>query len=325
MLHHTLTKVLIKYQNWLQSKSLSPRTITGFVNQISRFLEWLEQEKQIINPSHIDRELIEQYHHHILHRSKKTISVGTLYSRLVELKNFGRFLSEKQVLGFNPASLIKLPTKPRRKKNIDNIPSTKDIQEVLKFIDSNSITGKRDSLLILFAAQTGFRNFEICKLIWDDIYFDESKVFVAGKGGIEEFLPLSSNLLEKFKEYRNTVHPRLFTTKRNSPKSDKTQSFELVFPSKSGLQITGNNLNDIIKTLSKKADIGKIINPKDLRDYFINTLIDSGMGIRDVTAFARHSCIDTTSRWYIAKSGVEKLREAQEKYNSFFDLNNEEF
>lgn len=321
-LNEEFTQIIRTYEKWLITEKCKERTITGFTNQISRFLEWLQNEMKVNTIKKVDAEVIAEYELHIMNRAPKGkgVKIAGLYSRLVEIRKFGKFLKARGYLRYNPASEVKLPKRPRTKKNLHDIPTVEIVNELQGHIDISKNLGQRDYLIIQILAKLGLRNHEVCKLKWHNIMLDDEKVFIGGKGGSEEYLPLDRKLTEALKYYQNEIHPLLYGRKRSSPKSKRQVDTRLVFPSKTGLQMTENSLRDLLTRLSKKSGVTKNVTPKDLRDFFINTLINRGVPIRDVSALARHRDIQTTYQWYIANKGIEKLREVLERHNPFFDI-----
>lgn len=324
-LNATFSKLLKDYENWLISKRKADSTIDGFVSQISRCLEWLQDDMKIDNIKKINSSIMMKYENHIQNRTstKSILKDSNIYTRLVEVRNFGKFLKARGHLRFNPCIEIELPVRNQKKKELSNIPNIDDINSMQQLIDTKKILGQRDYIAIQMLAKLGLRSFELRKATWDDIDFVDETIFVIGKDGSEDYLPLDKKLIEALKYYKNEIHPKIYKGKRNAPKSDRKPNRNLIFPSKTGLKMTSDNLNVLVKGYAKKAMLKRKFTPKDIRDFFINTLVNKGLPIKDVSALARHEDIQTTYKWYIAKSDTKKLREALEKSNPFFELDSE--
>jgi len=163
------------------------------------------------------------------------------------------------------------------------IPTTEDINKLLKTCSRRTKIDKRDKTIIYTLATLGLRASELCNLNLDDIDWVHRLLRVKGKGGKIRYIPIPQKLLDgrtypSFKNYikkwrMNTDKKALFTTQQG--------------------RLTPVRLRTIIK---KRARMAKIpwIHPHSLRHYAATNWLRAGLNIRVVQELLGHESIETT-------------------------------
>ena len=118
-----------------------------------------------------------------------------------------------------------------------------------------------------------------------DIFRKEGFIRVKGKGNKERLVPLGNTALRElefyFERYRN--HLAIDPGARN-----------LVFLNRRGKGLTRVMIFTIIKELTSKAGINKVISPHTFRHSFATHLIEGGADLRAVQEMLGHESILTT-------------------------------
>nr|WP_275443045.1 tyrosine-type recombinase/integrase [Pseudoalteromonas sp. OOF1S-7] len=132
---------------------------------------------------------------------------------------------------------------------------------------------------------TGVRVSELSGIDLSDIYINEKKIKIMGKGSRERFVYLTDQeivkLLKNYIDNRPICapnHSQLLTNSRGQPASTQF-------------------LRKLIKTLSQQSNTQLKVTPHMLRHSAACELLESGLDIRFVQRLLGHSSISTTERY----------------------------
>ena len=202
------------------------------------------------------------------------------------------------ILNKDITASIKRPKKERK------IPAVLTKEEVKRLIAA--LTNQKSKLMISLIYACGFRVSELVNLKPVDLEFEE-KIGHArqAKGRKDRIFNIPDFLLNDLKkqaeQQRHAHQTYLFT----GPKG----------------QLSVRNLQKIVQTARKRAEIQKNVHPHTLRHSFATHLLESGTDIRMIQELLGHANLNTTQQYaHISaeqikkvKSPIDTLNEMKEK------------
>ncbi|HBT86390.1 MAG TPA: recombinase [Porphyromonadaceae bacterium] len=268
-----------KFIDYLRyEKNYSSLTEISYLNDITQFEEFVENEIGNFVPSEIDVDIIRIWMSTLIEKGMKP---STVNRKLSSLKAFFNFMEKKKHVSGNPAKLVSGIKTPKV------LPVFVNDKEMTKILDnpenySDDFKGYRDRFLIELFYVTGIRRAELISLKDNDIDFNTCTLKIMGKGNKERFIPFSDETKKKIQEYINVRDAEienksafLFVKEDGEPLYP-----ELVY------KIIHDHLKNI-STLSKKS-------PHVLRHSFATEMMNNGAEINAVKELLGHSSLSST-------------------------------
>jgi len=239
--------------------------------------------------------------------NKGKIAVRTVARRLSALRQFYRYLVSENVREDEPTSTIESPKQGR------TLPKTLSESEVTALIKTAGSKGNAEStrlvclLEMLYA--TGLRVSELVGLPMSAIDQKGKFIIVAGKGGKERMVPLSTPAQKSLDAYLNVRKEHV------GPESSSAQE-KWVFPSKTSDSghLTRQRFAQLLKDLAREAKIDETrVSPHILRHAFATHLLKNGADLRSVQKMLGHADI-TTTQVYTHILGEDTKKTVEEKH-----------
>ncbi|MEO6693777.1 MAG: site-specific tyrosine recombinase/integron integrase [Ignavibacteria bacterium] len=209
---------------------------------------------------------------------QKKYSKKTLSRKISVLKSFFKFLSFKNYIPKNPASLLVFPKLEKR------LPSFFSEKEMGKLLDEKYITELKiiDKAIIELFYSTGIRLSELINLKIGNVNFSKRTVKVFGKGSKERLVPFGKKAEAALKNYlaiREICN---------------INALEFLFINNTGKKLYPVQVSRLVKkNLSLVSDLKKR-SPHVLRHTFATHLLDKGADIRAVRDMLGHESLSTT-------------------------------
>lgn len=255
-------------------------TIMAYRNDLHQICEFLRREG-VEHWSQVSREHIAKYLLEM--REGLAYRPTTIARRLAALKSFFRFLRTTGRTTNNPVANLDAP---RVQKDLPQVLSAEQINNLLRQVDSNTISGMRDLAMLQVLYSTGMRASELVALNSEDVHFEHGVLYYPGREGItgrERILPLSSLALEALRRYLEMARPHLL----------RRLNQEALFLNHHGERLTRQGFWLIIKGYARQAGI-TTITPHMLRHSFAILMLKGGMELRSVQELLGHAHISTT-------------------------------
>lgn len=287
----TNEEILVEYKNELKRTGKSQNTVTGYLNNISQFLSWIDQSNGEVN---LERDGITatdvRLYRSYLDTSKK-YKLSAINTKLAAIQNFCNFLSTT----YNKEA-IKVEKKKGHINPKVEVLSKQELYQFLKYVDINA--NLLHKTIVYTILNTGMRESEVADLELNDIAnLDSTKcsriIIRNGKGDKYREVNISG-------EYKSLL--REYLSYRPTSSSDK------VFIGTRGA-ISANGIYKIISRLGQQK--GLHVYPHMLRHQYLTTLAKNCTTLEDMKALqeiAGHSSIETTMKFYVHSS-----EEAKEK------------
>lgn len=269
------------YQNYLLlERSLSKNTVDGYIRDVKKFSDFFSQKipSKIYNTIESDdfQEFLS-----FLHDEK--ISARSQSRAISSIKSFYKYLLLEKLINSNPSELIETPKIGRK---LPEFLSIEEIDTLISSIDRSKPDGERNVAIIEVLYGCGLRVSELINLSISEIYWDEGFIRIIGKGNKQRLVPLGSVATKHLKIYLNSI--------RNQHKKIENGCEDIVFLNKLGNKISRVMIFKIIKSLTLKSGIKKIVSPHTLRHSFATHLVEGGADLRAVQEMLGHESITTT-------------------------------
>jgi len=277
-------------------KGLSKNTIEAYGHGLSRFFNDLK-EKGVHEIQEIGKFHVRGF---LLSLRKRGLSTRTIVRNLVVIRTFFRFLAQEGILGANPIENLE---SPKVEKNLPEILTLREIEQLLERPDLRTPLGKRDRAMLEMLYATGMRVSELTQLPTHQVSLEGGYVLLYGKGSKERIVPLGSEairwVLLYLKESRGVLA--------------KGKESPFLFINRSGKPMSRQRFWKSLKDYARKAGLRKRITPHLLRHSFASHLLEGGADLRSVQMMLGHADISTT-QIYTHVTG-ERLKKVHQHYH----------
>lgn len=269
-------------------------TVESYIEDIYKYLEYIEKNKHIYNALDIDSNSIINY---LSYLDKNNYEKSTIVRKITSIKLFHKYLNEK----YNIPDISTKIDKPRVRRKLPNILTIEEVDNLLNIQLSNAYDFRNKAMLELMYS-SGLRVSELVELKIKDIDLDNGYVKCFGKGSKERIVPIGELAVDYLKkyiyEYRDSMKKGYYT--------------ENVFLNNHGKKISRQGFFLIIKEISKEKKIEKNITPHMLRHSFATHLLNNGADLRTIQEMLGHSSITTTQIYTNVSTDI--LKENYELY-----------
>lgn len=273
----------------------------NYINHVCSFIDFIKNTYNIdfndyeqigrIKALHIN-EYINQYNYKEINGRKTKNTNCYKANKLSALRNFFEFLSDNEIISYNPCLKIKTPKDKRMHKIISL--NEKEIQTIKQNIENGVGTQRainyqkkwinRDMLIVLLGIATGLRVSAICNINVQDIDFKRKSIKVVEKGNIEKEVFIPENIFQyinKWMEDRENILNGI--------------DIEALFISSQKRRITTNAVRNMLSKYT--YNISKHITPHKLRSTTATTLLKKTNNIYLVAKVLGHKNIQNTKRY----------------------------
>ena len=258
---------------------MAANTISAYLNDISKFAQYLDFAGKKFEVENIDVEDIKKF---ITWINELGMQVSSQSRVISGLKSFFGFLLIEDVITTDPTLLLEMP---RISKLLPDTLNIEEINSIVEAVDASKPEGIRNKAIIEVLYGCGLRVTELINLKISNLFIQEEYLKVIGKGNKERIMPVGSVALKFIRIYLEEVRVHI----------DIRNGFEdYVFLSRLGSALSRVAVFNIVKDLAARAGINKSISPHTFRHSFATHLIEGGADLRAVQEMLGHSSITTT-------------------------------
>lgn len=270
---------IIEYKLYLNTElRLSENSINSYLTDIIKYCEFLEKERNIIDPEQITVDDVRSF---LALLNREHISPSSQSRKLSALKSFHKFLVREKYATVNVAKLV---SNPKQEKKLPVVLSVDEVDALLNSFDLTSPIDFRNKAMVELTYASGLRVSELIDLKISDLHMQMGFIKVFGKGSKERIVPVNKEAIEIISEYLENIRPKFANIK----------SKDYLFLNKNGEQLTRQNFFLMIKDKAKKVGITKDISPHKLRHSFASHLLERGLDLRLIQEMLGHEDISTT-------------------------------
>ncbi len=276
--------------NWLESKkgyetflriekSLSPNSVSAYVNDINKLISFVEEFYPNLTPETVKLAQLRKF---VEWMNQKGISPRTQARTISGIKSFYKFLLIEEAVENDPTTLVE---SPRIGRKLPEILTDDEINRLIEAIDDSKAEGLRNKAILETLYSCGLRVSELVDLKLSNLHFEQEFLRIAGKGERERLVPISKRAIEDIKKYLINSRKKLVIEK----------GFEnVVFLNRRGKKLSRVMIFTIIKNLADKIKLEKNISPHTFRHSFASALVQGGADLRTVQEMLGHESILTT-------------------------------
>ena len=302
-----MTTILDDFKKYLQSQDLAKLTLTGYLSDLSLFIQWFEKmNRETFALERVTPSDAKEYKDYLLNAERR--KANTINRKLAALSALMRWARETGQIQVDPLERIKgIRTVAGSPKWLDKHAQfslqraiEKDLQVSRLRFPKRWVTRQRDASLTIFMLHTGLRLNECMKLHLSDVEISDRKGSVLvqnGKGGKQRSIPLNAEARKALDEWLKV-----------RPKGDDFLWVAIEADDCSGL--TGRTVQRVLKRYAQDAGLDELT-PHILRHTFAKNLVNNGVSLEQVAMLLGHSSLNTT-RIYITPS-QQDLQKAVEK------------
>ena len=270
MQKEALDKYVEKSITELKLRGSSPRTIGSYLFFLKPFLETID------NPEKISLDKVKFFLAGLIDRysnKSRSLAVSSL-----------RFFFKRVV--DRPDIFVKLEVPKKEKK----LPSVLSPEEVKSLIDVTEHLKSRLILKMLYSS--GLRVSELVNLTPNNLDFQQNIGWVRkGKGSKDRIFKIAESLSRQLQKY----------IVKNPGK--------YVFPGTNSKPMSTRNVQLLIKTAAKKANINKKVTPHTLRHSFATHLLENGENLLVIQQLLGHENLETTSIYtHISQDQIKRVK-----------------
>lgn len=268
------------YTHFLRiEKSLSMNSVGAYVQDLQKFVQFLEARGLELQPQTITEQLLREFLKWVHELGMSPRSQARVLSGI---KSYFRFLMMEEVISDDPTALLETPKIGRK---LPVVLSVEEIDRMISKIDLSKPEGHRNRAIIEVLYSCGLRVSELTGLRLSMIHADKGFIQVIGKGDKERLVPIGGKALREINNYLPW---------RNKLPVIDSRSGDILFLNRRGKQLTRVMIFTIVKDLASKAGIRKQVSPHTFRHSFATHLIDGGADLRAVQEMLGHESILTT-------------------------------
>ncbi|MDR0544077.1 MAG: tyrosine recombinase XerD [Odoribacteraceae bacterium] len=257
-------------------RGLSRNSVEAYANDIRKLALFCENATPPLPPDGASYAALKRYL-----KSLHDSGVGerTQARNVSSLRSFFRYLVTDGALTLDPTEKLESPRCPR------TLPGVLSIGEIEALINAagKDDKGQRDRAIIETLYSCGLRVSELINLRLSDVNFRVGFVKVLGKGNKERIVPLGTKAKEEITAYRK-ARETLLAGRRE----------DILFLNRFGRKLSRVSVFNIIKDLTLKAGVCKVVSPHTLRHSFASHLVNGGADIRVVQGMLGHASILTS-------------------------------
>ena len=269
-----MNDLLAIYIESLKNNKLTRNTVEAYTRDVKRFIKFTEYRSETVET--VDYITIMAYSEYLKKEGKANSSIAR---SIVSVRNYYKYLIKNGFVEHDPTAYFSIP---KIKRNIPQILSIEEIDELLNQPDDLTVKGCRDKAMLELMYATGIKVSELLSLTIYDINLELLYIRCNNGKKNERIIPIGSHAvrcLSQYLEIRSTINLNNLSLLFLNTKSDK---------------MTRQGFWKIIKEYAKMTNIKKTINCYTLRHSFAVHLLQNGAGITSVQELLGHNSMATT-------------------------------
>lgn len=266
------------YHEFIQSVSTNTNTGKTYAAALLTFMDYLDANN-LRNLNTVTPLDIQQYKNTLLGRG---YSANTVNVKLSAVRAFFAWVEVIAPPFRSPASNVKGVKQDTEHKK--SALTAEQVKTVLNTVDTRTVLGVRDYVMLLFMFSLGLRTCEICRLDKNDVEQIDGKfilhVWGKGKTGKSQVAVIPGGIMNGLKWYIE--------------RRGKDTEPEL-FRAKNGGRLNSQTLSHVVKRYFRAAGLdGEQYTAHSTRHTAITLAACKGVGLYDLQQFARHAKPETT-------------------------------
>ncbi len=268
---------VFKYLTYLDKElNYSSETIKNYEIDLIYFNKYLNENNY--NYLKLTKDNIRNY---LKYLDSFKLSNKTIARKLSSLRSYYDYLLVNNYITSNIFSAI---SNPKVEKKLPKVLNYEEIETLFDSIDTNTIYGVRNRLILELIYSSGFRLSEVISIKLKDINKGDLSIKIMGKGSKERVVYYGAYVAKYLELYLNNSRSILL--------NNKTSEYLLI--NKFGNPLGKSMIEKIVKNSAKEVCLKHNISPHTLRHSFATHLLNSGADIKTVQNLLGHESLGTT-------------------------------
>ncbi|MDT8324460.1 MAG: site-specific tyrosine recombinase XerD [Bacteroidota bacterium] len=260
-------------------RGFSDHSIAAYMQDVRRYLSWLDEEKGITTSADIGLRDITDFLSDLREAGLASASMARAIS---SIRHYHRFLLQEGLSDSNPSEQLDTPALTR---HLPLVLTTEETIAILEQPDTQDVLGIRDRAILETLYATGIRVSELTSLTVDQFLASDQLVRVFGKGRKERIIPIGGQAMLWIDLYLRRSRPRLLRSGKPTPH---------MFLNNRGGGLSRMTILTITKKYASRAGISRDVHPHTFRHSFATHLLEGGADLRSVQEMLGHADISTT-------------------------------
>lgn len=276
-----MDQLLDEFLHYLSNgKMSSNQTIRAYASDLNHFHNFIQnqtlQQIRQIETDHI--------RHYFASLKEEGYKNSTLVRKLASLRAFFKYLKDqKELIDESPTRRMKYPTKDQ---SLPTYLTEEEMSQLLNATNTDTLTGKRDRVVLELFYSTGIRVGELHQLDFRNVDMNTGTLRIQGKGDKERIVPIGEEALESMKSYIHSWEAEKEMTFQNGESA--------LIRNKFGNRLSRRSLRRVVSKYAKKLETEKEISPHTLRHTFATHMLKNGADLRTLQKFLGHENLHTT-------------------------------
>lgn len=291
-MHETIERFLSTLRD---EKGYSDNTIVAYRNDLSQFLDYLNEEGCADGWDAVSETDLQDYVDCL--KFEHEYASATVARKVAATKSFFRYLASEGAVDQDPSASL---DSPKVRKYLPTSISQQEVERLLQAPrKAQGMRAVRDSALLEILYATGMRVSEVVALDVDDVDIAGGSVHCSSRSGRgrERQIPIYPRAVDALGAYVNEARKRLLDDKEESA----------LFLNHRGRRLTRQGLWLIIKKYVEESGVSSSVTPHTLRHTFATHLLNGGADVHEVQGLLGHANVSTTQVY--TQISDERLRE----------------
>lgn len=262
---------------------LSSNTLTAYIHDITRFLEFCDDLG--VDPLHAGIDVLSCY---LQSLTRAGYASASIVRYMLSLQTFYGYLQDDKKIDSNPVRALDLPQVEQR---LPDVLSRESMDKMFAGIDPTDRFAVRDRAILELFYASGLRVSELVELHIEDWHPTLALLKVRGKGAKDRVVPVHSVAGKLLDVYLRDHRPALAAVK-----CERAKLSSVFFLSRAGLPLTRCAIWLLIRRISKRAGLNPV-HPHTLRHTFASHLLSGGANLRVIQEILGHADVKTTQRY----------------------------
>lgn len=274
-------------------RKLSRHTVDGYGRDLWQFLTGIVQVDGPVE--NVEDLSVDQVRFFLNRQQREGASARTQARKVSALRQFFRFLHQREWVQVNPMKMIRSPKQP---KSVPKTLGEVQVTQLLLSPSADSAGGLRDRAMLEVLYATGLRVSELVSLTFQQLRMDPGYLIIMGKGRKERLVPMGQHARNQVERYLQEGRPQL----QRVPNV-------YVFLSRLGRPMSRQAFWQLVKKHAVQAGIpSKRISPHVLRHSFATHLLNHGADLRAIQMMLGHADLSTTQIYTeVARQRLKQL------------------
>ncbi len=269
---------LKEFKNYLRlEKGLADNSIEAYLRDVKHLQQYTEPLG--IEPPDVS---VEQMQSVISLMTEMEIAPTTQCRIVSGWRTFFNMLLLNDVRNDNPAKMLTTPLRP---DHLPDVLTDEEVTAIQDTFDRSTPNGERNFVIIEVLYGCGLRVSELVGLTLSNIFVEEERLLVLGKGNKERWVPINSHALKLLLNYIHLIRCHITPKKNNE---------QYIFLNRLGGKLSRNYVFMFLQDAVTAAGIHKHVSPHSLRHSFATELVQNGADLRAVQEMLGHAKLSTT-------------------------------